>query len=97
MVKLTFMTTFSAKLDTDIYTEPTVETGNEAKKVEEILRVSVESNHQNDENFLKNSLWKALRFKCRARTFIVNCRKSSNERIRGLLTTAEMTLRRSFI
>ena len=33
----------------DINTEPTVETENKVKKIQEILRVSVESNHQNDE------------------------------------------------
>ena len=74
----------------DINTEPTVETENEVKKLQEVLRVSIEPNHQNDEIFKKFSLWKALRIKCWIRRFTVNCRKSPKERIRGPLTTIEL-------
>ena len=73
----------------DINTEPTVEAENEVKKIQEILRVSVESNHQNDEILKKFSLWKGLRIECCIRRFTVNCRKSSKERIRGPLMTVE--------
>ena len=74
----------------DINTEATVETENEVKKIQEVLRVSIESNHQNDEIFKKFSLWKALEIKCWIRRFTVNCRKSSKERIRRPLTTVEL-------
>ena len=67
-----------------------METENEAKKIQEILRVSFEANHQNDAILKKFSLWKALRIKCWIRRFTVNCRKSSKQRIRGPLTTIEL-------
>ena len=59
-------------------------------KIQEILRVSVESNHQTDEILKKFSLWKALLIKCGIRSFTKSCRKPSKERIRGPLTTVEM-------
>ena len=68
----------------DINTEPTVET-DEVKKIQEILRDSIESNHKDDEFLKKFSFWKALGIKCWIRRFTVNCRKSSKERIRDLL------------
>ena len=67
-----------------------METENEAKQIQEILRVSFESSHQNDEILKTFSLKKALRIKCWIRRFIVNCRKSSKERIRGPLATFEL-------
>ena len=68
----------------DINIEPTVET-DEVKKIQEILRDSIESNHKDDEFLGMFSLWKALGIKCWIRRFTVNCRKSSKERIRDLL------------
>ena len=47
----------------DINTEPTVET-DEVKKIQEILRDSIESNHKYNEILKKLLLWKALRVKC---------------------------------
>ena len=74
----------------DINTEPTVETENEGKKIQEILRDLIESNHKDNEILKKYSSWKALRIKCWIRRFTVNCRKTSKERIRGPLTTVEL-------
>ena len=37
-------------------TEPTLETENQEEKVQEVLGVSIESNHQNDEILKKFSL-----------------------------------------
>ena len=61
------------------------------------IRVPVESTHQNDKILTNFSLWKALRIKCWIRRFIVNCRKSSNERIRGPLTTVEMEMEKQHL
>ena len=41
-----------------------MKTENEVKKIEEILRVSNESNHKDDEILKMFSLWKALKIKC---------------------------------
>ena len=78
----------------DINTGPMVERENEVKKVQEVLRVSIESNYQDDEILKKFSLWKALRITCWIKRFTVNCRKSPKERIRGPpVTTIELEKR----
>ena len=70
-----------------------METENEGKKIQEILRDLIESNHKDNEILKKYSSWKALRIKCWIRRFTVNCRKTSKERIRGPLTTVELVTR----
>ena len=66
-----------------------METENEAKKIQEILRVSVASNHQKYEILEKFSLRKVSRIKFWIRRIMVN-RKSSYEKIKRPLTTVEM-------
>ena len=49
-----------------------MKTENEVKKIEEILRDSIESNHKDEEILKMFSLWKALRIKRWIRRFTVN-------------------------
>ena len=46
-----------------------METENEVKKIQEILRVLIELNYKDDEILEKFSIWKALRIKCWIRRF----------------------------
>lgn len=74
----------------NIVTEPTKETENEAKKIKDILAITVDSNEERDTLLEKYSLWKSLRIKCWVNRFITNCKRSLDERIKGPLATMEI-------
>ena len=72
-------------------TGPNNETESEAKVIKEVLSVAVEEDGYQDGLSPKYRLWKTLRIKSWINHFITNCMTPSKKRIRGIITTIEIS------
>ena len=70
-------------------TEPSQESGAEAKKIKETFQAAVESEGSFDALLVKHPYWKTIRVMAWVARFIYNCKVPKRLQKKGVLTTSE--------